>query len=209
MVAVGASEDTGEEGGVGVGVEGEGKVEAARHLRRGRLLLRRHHLRGARPADAAHGAGEPLRRLRGWRDRHATPSRLAHARPPLGTGDGLSPVVLRRRALDRHGDDGLPAHEHQAQRALLLALLLLALGRDLPELLAVGEDEVHELVKRHELADEHAAVLDGDAHAVVDQRQHLAAARDARRMDRRHGRRCEARADDAAWKSCDRCTENR
>ena len=34
-------------------------------------------------------AGQPLRRLRRWRDRHPTPRRLAHARPPLGARDFL------------------------------------------------------------------------------------------------------------------------
>jgi hypothetical protein len=41
------------------------------------------------------------------------------------------PIVLRRRALDGHGDHRLTTDEHEAKRALLLTLLLLALDGDL------------------------------------------------------------------------------
>ena len=55
-------------------------------------------------------------------------------------------------------------------QARILLRTLFALPGHLAELFAVAEDEVHVLIEGHELADKHAAVLDGDAHAIVDQR---------------------------------------
>lgn len=83
-----------------------------------------------------------------------------------------------------------------------MASTFLALDRDLTELFTVAQDQVHVLVKGHELAHKHAAVLDGDAHTVVDEREHLPAARDARGM---HGHRLRTQANGTASSKVSHC----
>lgn len=102
----------------------------------------------------------------------------------LGAG-----VVWGRWALDGHRHDLLAAEEDEAEGPAVLALLVgfgggirvrvrgfLRRGQ-LSKLLAVAEDEVHVAVEGHELPDELAAVLDRDAHAVVDVLEHLGSLR--------------------------------
>lgn len=87
----------------------------------------------------------------------------------------------RRGPLDRQADDGLAAQNDQTERALhllrgprlrLAGLLLRAYA---PELLALGEDEVHVPVKGEHLPDERAAVVDRDFQPPVNQTEHLSA----------------------------------
>lgn len=102
----------------------------------------------------------------------------------LGTG-----FIGRRGAFHGHGYDLLAAEENEAERATVLSLLRRATaglfgalgGGELAEFLAVSENEVHVAIEGHELADEHTAVLDGDAHAIVDVLEHL------RSLRHRHG----------------------
>lgn len=94
----------------------------------------------------------------------------------MGLGAG---IVRWRGALDGHGDDLLAAEEDEAEGPAVLPLLAglgigVFLGRgELAELLAVAEDKVHVTVEGHEAAHQLAAVLDRDAHAVVDVLEHL------------------------------------
>mmetsp|Transcript_43927 Transcript_43927/g.95977 ORF Transcript_43927/g.95977 Transcript_43927/m.95977 type:complete len:262 (-) Transcript_43927:203-988(-) len=111
-------------------------------LRRGtdRTLLR-HHLPSRGTTNAANRSGKALRGIgRGAADSHASPSGLTSPRTTLCTSNGLAPVVLRRRTLHRHGHNCLSTDQHQAKRALLLALLFLAFHRDLPKFLAVAQN---------------------------------------------------------------------
>lgn len=102
-----------------------------------------------------------------------------------GGSDGLGTRIIgRRRAFDGHGDDLFATEEDKAKCAALLALVtevLLGDGREAAELLAVANDEVHVAIEGHELPDELAAILDGDAHTVVDVLEHL------RSLGDRHG----------------------
>jgi len=50
------------------------------------------------------------------------------------------------------------------------------LRRDFPELFAVPENKIHVLIKSHELADKHPAILDRNSHPVIDKLQHFSAA---------------------------------
>ena len=82
----------------------------------------------------------------------------------------------------RAGDDESAAEEDEAEGAAVLPVggvrgLGALGGGELPELLAVAEDEVHVAVEGHELAHQLTAVLDGDPHAVVDVLKHLGALR--------------------------------
>jgi len=84
-----------------------------------------------------------------------------------------------RGALDAQGDDCLSPEDNQPEHALhllLVVLLLLVrlcllalLGLDVPELLALADDEVHVLVEREQLADERAAVVERNLEPIPDQ----------------------------------------
>ena len=45
----------------------------------------------------------------------------------------------------------------------------------LAKLLAVGQDDIHVLVKSEKASNERASIIQGDSHAVVDKLQHFAA----------------------------------
>jgi rhamnose utilization protein RhaD (predicted bifunctional aldolase and dehydrogenase) len=68
----------------------------------------------------------------------------------------------------------LASDEDETEGALLF--LLVPFGRpglELPELLAIGQNQIHVFVKGFELADEGSSVLEDDAHSIVQMRRHL------------------------------------
>lgn len=80
----------------------------------------------------------------------------------------------------------LAAEEHEPEGALLLLDRLglrARLGLHLPELLALGQDEVHVLVEGLERAHEGPAVLGHDPDSVIDVLHHLVVLSD-RHLDR-------------------------
>jgi hypothetical protein len=89
-------------------------------------------------------------------------------------------LLWGRRAFNRHGHNGLTAHQDEAQWSLQytfsigfsLALALAGIG--LAELFGIADDQVHVLVKGHELTDHFSTVLNGHTNAVVDPLLHLA-----------------------------------
>jgi hypothetical protein len=150
-----------------------------RHLRHGRSgQLWLHHSRSG-TTYSSDRSSKPRLSLNHRSSRNTTPSSPANPRPSgssrrssLGTR-----LVGRRRPLDSHGDDLLATEENETESAAVLAVGrgLGLRGREAAELLAVAEDEVHVAVEGHELADQLSAVLDGDAHPVVDILEHLRA----------------------------------
>jgi len=68
----------------------------------------------------------------------------------------------------------LTADENETQGPLLFLFRPFGLASlELPELFAVGENQVHVFVKGLELADERASVLENDAHSIVQMRRHF------------------------------------
>lgn len=84
--------------------------------------------------------------------------------------------VFRGRSFYRHGNQILSSQQDQSQDPFLLSLRLFRVLRlDLPELVAVTEDEVHVFIEGLEGPDEDATVLQDAPHPEVDVLQHLAA----------------------------------
>lgn len=132
------------------------------------------HVHWARTANAAH------RTLKTWSTRwwDTASCSASHAATRLSRRHGDSRLALfsRRRAFDSHRNHVLAADQDEAEGSLLLLFDPLGLASlQLPELFAVGEDEVHVFVEGLELADEGPRVLEDDAHAVVQMRRHLVA----------------------------------
>ena len=68
-----------------------------------------------------------------------------------------------------NGNNSFAAQQNEAKRALLFALFVgLPFHAQAAKFLTVTEDHVHVLIESHELADKHAPVVNGDAHAVID-----------------------------------------
>lgn len=128
-----------------------------------------HHLLGG-ATHTTHGSLQAST----TRARHATASGPANAGAGGSSGEVDAGSLLSGwGSLEGHGDDGLAAQQQQAHGALLLLLLLVLLAADAPELLAVGQDHVHVLVKRFEYANKCPAVLHGHLHPVAYVTQHL------------------------------------
>ncbi len=143
----------------------------APHLRRRAGAGSHHGGRGAAHAPdrtgQARGGAHGSAASRSATHAHAAGSQIGHL------GDV---VLVDGRALHGHGHDVLAPEQDEAEDALLLALRRLGrLGLELPELLAISQDEVHVLVERLEGANEGARVLQDDPHAVVDVAAHLVA----------------------------------
>jgi len=156
---------------------------------RGPRDLRLHHARG-RTAHAPNRARETGLGLEERASGHTASGGASDASAgERATASGRldAGLVRRGRALDGHGDDLLAAEEEEAERPPLLALAggLGGLGgRELAELLAVAEDEVHVAIEGHEFPHELSSVLDRHAHPVVDELEHL------RPLGVRHGGWC-------------------
>jgi hypothetical protein len=67
------------------------------------------------------------------------------------------------------GNDGFATQQYEAERTLLFALFVcFPFHAQAAKLFTIAEHHVHVLVEGHKLADQHTAVVDRNAHAVVD-----------------------------------------
>ena len=155
--------------------------EARRRRRCASPTAHRHHHIACGATDAVDRPGQSTGSSHSGDD--ATAGDSAHSWPD--TCNSSAVALGRGRTLDRERNHLFTSEQHEAQTALLELVgfgevrhVLLAgssaLLFDGTELLAIAEHEVHVLVEGHEGAHQRAAVLDCDAHAVVDVTQHLA-----------------------------------
>merc|ERR1719154_457699 len=85
-------------------------------------------------------------------------------------------VLIGRRTLDCHGDDGFSSQQNEAHAALLLLIFsgsINLLVPDSSELLSITEDDIHVLVKSLEHSHESSTILHSHLHSVPHMVQHL------------------------------------
>jgi len=132
----------------------------------------RRHVHGTGTTNASHRTLQAWSAR--WRDAASGGATHAHSRHSCRHGNACLALLGRRRALDRHGNHVFATNEDETQGSLLFLLRPFGFsGLELPELLAVGENQIHVFVKGLELADECASVLENDAHSIVQMRRHF------------------------------------
>lgn len=126
-------------------------------------------------AHTSHGTLE-TRWHGGQVDRHSASGHATDSRTRSCSRNGNSgqAFLWRRWSLHRQGNYVLAAQQYKAQHALLLALGHLGILRaNLPELLAVAEDQVHVFVEGFEGTDEGTRVLQHDSHPIIQVLNHF------------------------------------